>query len=218
MANGLIPEQEFSGPSSEHPGASGDYIEGLISVLRRLPMTIVDQIASKLVQAYSQDCAVYLFGNGGSAALASHVACDLGKGTTRPGKRPFRVSSLADNVPLITAWANDTNYENVFAAQLRSFIKPNDIAFAISGSGNSRNVLQALQVSRQAGAYNIGLAGFQGGKMKPLCNCCVVIPSDNMQHIEDSHLCIMHAVFRAFHRAVENTEIGIVARVAAVNR
>jgi len=179
---------------------------------------MVDEVASKLLQAYGQDCAVYLFGNGGSAALASHVACDLGKGTAKPGKRPFRVSSLADNVPLITAWANDTNYENVFAAQLRPFIKPNDIAFAISGSGNSRNVVQALQVARQAGAYNIGLTGFQGGKMKPLCDCCVVVPSENMQYIEDSHLCIMHAIFLAFCRALENTDVGTVARGAAVNR
>lgn len=163
---------------------------------------MIDEVVERLFKAYEQDCAVYLFGNGGSAALASHAACDLGKGTTSPGKKPFRVVSLTDNVSLITAWANDTSYENIFAAQLRPFVQPGDVAFAISGSGNSPNVLNALDVARDGGASTIGLTGARGVKMEALCDVCVTVPSENMQHIEDSHLCIMHAVFLAFRRCV----------------
>jgi D-sedoheptulose 7-phosphate isomerase len=184
-----------------------EYVRGVIDVLERLPVSAIEEVADRLFQAYEQDCAVYLFGNGGSAALASHAACDLGKGTTKPARRPFRVVSLTDNVSLITAWANDTSYDNVFAAQLRPLIRERDIAFAISGSGNSPNVLSGLHVARQAGAFNIGLSGFRGGKMKALCDACIIVPSDNMQQIEDSHLCAMHAIFRAFRRAIEGASV-----------
>jgi D-sedoheptulose 7-phosphate isomerase len=146
---------------------------------------------------------VYLFGNGGSAALASHIACDLGKGTAycNGGKR-FRVLSLTDNLPTLTAWANDSSYEDVFSEQLRNFVQPGDLALAISGSGNSKNVLNALQVAREARATTVGISGFQGGEMKPLCDICVVIPSDNMQIIEDLHVAIAHSIFRIVYRRI----------------
>ncbi len=167
------------------------------NVLGVLPYSIIDQVILELLHAHENGKTVYLFGNGGSAALASHFACDLGKGTVSsvsPKKR-FRVVSLTDNVPLITAWANDTSYEQIFAEQLRNLVEPGDIAFAISGSGNSPNVLLGLQAAREAGALNVGLAGFQGGKMKELCDICVIVPSDNVQIIEDLHLGVTHALF-----------------------
>jgi D-sedoheptulose 7-phosphate isomerase len=146
---------------------------------------------------------VYLFGNGGSAALASHFACDLGKGTAycNGGKR-FRVLSLTDNLPTLTAWANDTNYEDVFSEQLRNFVQPGDVALAISGSGNSKNVLNALRVAREARATTVGISGFQGGEMKPLCDICVVVPSENMQIIEDLHVAMSHSIFRIVYRRI----------------
>lgn len=177
-----------------------------MDVLAQLPVSAIDNVVARLFQAYSEDCAVYLFGNGGSAALASHAACDLGKGTTNHGKKLFRVVSLTDNVSLITAWANDTSYDNIFAAQLRPFIQPGDIAFAISGSGNSSNVLNGLCAARDLRAATIGLTGFRGGNMKALCDICITVPSENMQHIEDSHLCIMHAVFLAFRECVDEAK------------
>jgi D-sedoheptulose 7-phosphate isomerase len=119
------------------------------------------------------------------------------------GKR-FRVLSLTDNVAVMTAWANDTSYEQVFAEQLRNFIQPGDIAFGISGSGRSPNILSALQVASDAGAINIGLTGFKGGKMKALCKLCIVIPSDNMQIIEDLQLGIAHALFTVLHHRISN--------------
>jgi D-sedoheptulose 7-phosphate isomerase len=187
----------------------GSYFELLRCAIGNLPYSAVEQAATELIRAYNQDRTIFLFGNGGSAALASHFACDLAKGTVRiaEGQKRFRVLALTDNVPLITAWANDTCYESIFEEQLRNFVKAGDIAFAISGSGNSSNVLKALEVARGAGACNIGLTGFSGGKMKALCNICIVIPSNNMQVIEDLHLSVAHAIFSVIRCKLGEVEL-----------
>lgn len=109
--------------------------------------------------------------------------------------------ALTDNVPLMTAWANDSKYEDIFAEQLANFVGPGDVAFAISGSGNSPDVLKALRVARQA-ASQLGLTGFAGGRMRALCDACIVIPSDNMQMIEDLHLCVAHALFTSIRSTI----------------
>ena len=173
------------------------YFEELQRVVAAISHDSIDQMADALVRAYEAGRVVYTFGNGGSAALASHLACDLGKGTAycNGGKR-FRVLALTDNIPALTAWANDSSYEDVFSEQLRNFVQPEDVAFAISGSGNSKNVLNALHVARQAGATTLGISGFQGGQMKPLCDVCMVVPSNNLQIIEDIHLATAHSIFR----------------------
>ena len=176
---------------------SRQYFEELQRVFTGLSHSSIDQMADVLVKAYESERVVYTFGNGGSASLASHLACDLGKGTAycNGGKR-FRVLALTDNLITLTAWANDSSYEDVFSEQLRNFVQPQDVAFAISGSGNSKNVLNALQVARDAGATTLGISGFQGGQMKSLCDICVVVPSNNMQIIEDVHLAMAHSIFR----------------------
>jgi D-sedoheptulose 7-phosphate isomerase len=173
------------------------YFDELQRVMASVPKEGINQIAETLVGANESGRMVYLFGNGGSASLASHFACDLGKGTAycNGGKR-FRVLALTDNLPSLTAWANDSSYEDVFSEQLKNFIQPRDVVFAISGSGNSKNVLNALQLAREVGAATVGLSGFQGGEMKALCQICVIVPSDNMQIIEDVHLAMAHSIFR----------------------
>jgi D-sedoheptulose 7-phosphate isomerase len=173
------------------------YFSHLSRTVDKLPFSTIDQIAGILLEAYDAGSMIYLFGNGGSAALASHFACDLGKGTANGNGKRFHVLALTDNVPLMTAWANDSKYEDIFAEQLCNFVRRDDIAFAISGSGNSPNVLRALQLARQAGAITVGLTGFRGGKMKDLCDYCMIVPSDNMQIIEDLHLCVAHSLFTA---------------------
>jgi D-sedoheptulose 7-phosphate isomerase len=173
------------------------YFEELQRVVTAISHDSIDQMADALVRAYEAGRVVYTFGNGGSASLASHLACDLGKGTAycNGGKR-FRVLALTDNVPTLTAWANDSSYEDVFSEQLRNFVQADDVAFAISGSGNSKNVLNALHVARQAGATTLGISGFQGGQMKTLCDICMVVPSNNLQIVEDMHLATAHSIFR----------------------
>ena len=193
-------------PLSTHEVAHSEaYFIGVGSVLRRLPFALIDRVTDALWNAYLENKTVYVFGNGGSAALASHCACDLGKGTMANGNRRFRVLALTDNIPLMTAWANDASYDDIFAEQLTPFVDKGDVALAISGSGNSPNVLKALQVAREAGALTIGLTGFQGGKMKPLCDLCVIIPSDNMQVIEDLHVSVNHAIFLSMRNRMAET-------------
>jgi D-sedoheptulose 7-phosphate isomerase len=173
------------------------YFQQYSEIVPILPYDAIEKATGELLRGYDNGRCVFLFGNGGSAALASHFACDLSKGTVLNGNghKRFRVLALTDNLPLVTAWANDTSYDQVFAEQLRNFVSAGDVVFAISGSGNSPNVLHALMVSRDAGAFNIGLTGFQGGKMRDLCDVCIVIPSENMQIIEDLHVSVAHAVF-----------------------
>src|SRR5579863_813273 len=179
------------------------YFDELQRVVAGLPHNSINQIAETLLKAYESQRSLYLFGNGGSASLASHFACDLGKGTAycNGGKR-FRVLALTDNVPTLTAWANDSNYDDVFSEQLKCFAQPRDVVFAISGSGNSKNVLNALRAARELGASTVGISGFKGGEMKPLCDTCIVVPSDDMQIIEDLHLAITHSIYRAIYNRI----------------
>lgn len=187
------------------PATTGEYFAGLNRVLANLPFAVIDEISDILFSGYLDDRTTFLLGNGGSAALASHFACDLAKGTASNGNRRFRALALTDSAPMLTAWANDSSYEDVFAEQLRNFVREGDIVFAISGSGNSPNVLQALKVAREAGAYVIGITGFCGGRMKALCDLCLVVPSDHMQYIEDAHLSIAHAIFTSVRQKIMNS-------------
>ena len=179
------------------------YFDELQRVVARLSHERIDHMADALVNAYDSGRVVYTFGNGGSASLASHLACDLGKGTAycNGGKR-FRVLALTDNLPTLTAWANDSSYEDIFSEQLRTFVQPHDVAFAISGSGNSKNVVNALHVARETGATTLGITGFEGGQMKSLCDICLVVPSSNMQVIEDLHLATAHSIFRMVYSRI----------------
>ena len=185
----------MSAPEGIHDAAA--YFSILAQSTANLDWDGIDLISRFLSRAYNEERTTYLFGNGGSASLASHFACDLTKGTCFQdnSQKKFRAIALTDNLAVLTAWANDSNYEDVFSEQLRGLIQPGDIAFAISCSGNSRNVLKALQVARDAGALTIGLGGFEGGCMKSMCDVSLIVPSDNMQIIEDLHLSVAHCLF-----------------------
>jgi D-sedoheptulose 7-phosphate isomerase len=191
--------------SSQFPATTEEYFAGLSRVLARLPFAVIDEISDALFTAYVEERTTFLFGNGGSAALASHFACDLAKGTIAEGQKRFRALALTDNAPTMTAWANDSSYENVFAEQLLNFVREGDVVFAISGSGDSPNVLKALKAARDADAYVIGITGFRGGKMKALCNLCLVVPSDHMQYIEDAHLAVAHSIFTSVRHKIAHS-------------
>jgi D-sedoheptulose 7-phosphate isomerase len=195
-----------NGNSTLSDHSTRDYLELHGRVLAQLQPSEIDQIGVELFRAYEEGRRVYLLGNGGSASLASHFACDLAKGTVTAGEQRsrFQAMSLTDNIALLTAWANDTSYDQVFAEQLRNVVRPRDIVVAISASGNSPNVLLSLRVARELEAVTIGLTGFEGGKMKALCDFCVVVPSDNMQIIEDLHIGIAHALFTVIRRHISN--------------
>jgi D-sedoheptulose 7-phosphate isomerase len=164
------------------------------AVLRAMPNAEIAAAVDQLLAAYQADRQVMLVGNGGSAATASHFAGDLSKGTRQPGHRPWRVIALTDNVPLLTAWANDVSYDEVFARQLDALVNPDDVLVAISGSGNSPNVLNAVRVARERGAVTIGLTGGSGGALRLLVDLCITVPTGEMSFIEDCHLMVAHLI------------------------
>lgn len=194
------------------------YFELLSKTISALPFEQVEHVTSVLLRAYEDTRTVFVFGNGGSAALASHFACDLGKGTVNGSQKRFRVLALTDNVPVMTAWANDTNYEDIFAEQLATFASPDDVAFAVSGSGNSPNIIKALQMARRLGCTTAGLTGFSGGRMRILCDACIIIPSDNMQIIEDLHLCVAHSLFTCVRNSINESNTHALPRPTVISR
>ena len=154
----------------------------------------VHEIVSALVKARDEGKRVFLFGNGGSAATASHMASDLNKGANRKDAPRFKAIALTDNIPAMLAWANDSGYDDIFLEQLRNHVEPEDVVIGISGSGNSANVLKAIQHANDCGAITIGLTGFDGGKLAQLAKIVYVVPNNCMQQIEDIHLLIEHAL------------------------
>jgi D-sedoheptulose 7-phosphate isomerase len=191
-------------PVTTAPGfAAREYLSAVQDVLERVDHAVIDQMAEAVWRGYEARKTLFLFGNGGSAALASHFACDIGKGTIAGREKRLKTIALTDNVPLITAWANDKSYEDIFSEQLDGLAEKGDVAMAISGSGNSPNVIKGLQAARRLGLQTLVLTGFAGGKAKPLADLCLVVPSDSMQHIEDAHLCATHAIFLAIRERMK---------------
>lgn len=170
-----------------------DYLGGIGALVARIPQDQVGRVAEVLRDVYRADGVIYVCGNGGSAATASHFALDLAKGTQRDVKRRrVRAVALTDSTPLLTAWGNDTTYASVFAEQLEAWYRPGDCLVAISGSGNSPNVLEAVALVNQRGGVTCGLTGYAGGKLGTVATHSVIIPSDDLEKIEDCHMILCH--------------------------
>jgi D-sedoheptulose 7-phosphate isomerase len=184
------------------------YFAEVSAALERIPLATVAAVAQELVRARLADSTVFVFGNGGSAATASHLASDLAKTAAVNGHRGLRTVCLSDNTALLTAWANDTSYDNVFAAPLRGQVGPGDVAIGISASGRSPNVLRGIEVARDAGATTVGLTGFGGGQLNEIADISVVVPSYNYGPVEDIHLVLGHALTWALRRALEEALAG----------
>jgi D-sedoheptulose 7-phosphate isomerase len=179
------------------------YVAEIKATLDNLPWEAIRDTVSLLHYARMTDRQVFIMGNGGSAATASHMACDLGKNTVIPGRPRFRVMALTDSMALITAYANDLGYENVFAEQLTNLVRPGDIVVGISTSGNSPNVLRAIELARQAGAITIGWTGYDGGKLAQMVDVPVVVPNHCVEQLEDVHLMLEHMVTAALRQAIQ---------------
>ncbi len=157
----------------------------------------IQRIVPILLKARDDDRTIFFCGNGGSSSTASHFVVDIAKVTaSRPapggGPRRFKCLALNDNTPSVTAWANDADYSKVFAEPLKNLASRGDVLVAISGSGNSPNVLEAVHAAKEIGVTVIGLTGIGGGKLKGLADVALVVPSQSMQHTEDVHLLVLH--------------------------
>lgn len=168
------------------------YITHLQSVLERLNLEDVRESIDVIMEAYNSDKQIFVIGNGGSASTASHLACDLGKGTSIKDRKRFRVISMTDNVATMTAWSNDVSYEDVFVEQLKNLVNVNDVVIGISASGNSENVIRAMQHAADIGCRTIGWSGFGGGRLAKICDVNVVVDSSEYGPVEDVHLILNH--------------------------
>ena len=169
-----------------------NYFSDLKAVIDVFPTDDLIVFLNFLENARNNENTVFICGNGGSWATASHMVCDFGKNTRFPGQKRMRVLGLGDNIPSVTAYANDEGYDKIFAEPAISLMKNNDLLIAISGSGNSLNVLRAVEVANNIGATTLGLTGFQGGKLINLVDHCLTVPSTSMEMIEDFHMIVDH--------------------------
>ena len=175
-----------------------DYLKRLKAELDRLDRDEICSLADAVHEAWENEKFVYIFGNGGSATLASHLAEDLGKGSLNEAglrdetKRRLKVLSLTDNTGWLTALGNDLGYDQVFVQQLMHYGQPGDLAIAISGSGNSPNVLAAVDWANRHGLKTFGMTGYDGGKLKQLQHAGLHVPLDDMGMVESIHICVIH--------------------------
>ena len=177
-------------------GRVQNYLNNVSGLLDNAPTEDIQKAVDLVRDAYLTGKQVFVLGNGGSAATASHLTCDLQKSIGLCADKKFKVMGLTDSIPLITAWANDFDYSDVFAQQLDTWVQPGDLVIAFSGSGNSPNVIKAVELANDRKAVTIGLSGFQGGKLAQVAQYNINVPSDNMQHIEDLHMVYAHLIFR----------------------
>jgi len=190
----------------ERPATLAMVLEGHIndvrSVLNEIPIDAIERVVGIILDAYDNGAHVYVVGNGGSATNATHFACDLSKATIVEGRARLRVTSLTDNIALLTAWANDTSYDKVFSEQLTNLLNPGDVVVAISASGNSPNVVSAVRAARLMGASTIGLVGFAGGRLLESVDAAIHVPSSDYGVVEDCHSVLEHAITVCTRRAL----------------
>jgi len=190
---------------NDYRQAMGRYIEKEIAVLRTLDLDELDRAANAVMAVRERGGTVYTMGNGGSAATASHMVADFGKGLSDlPGGGPFRIQCLCDNTPTVMAAANDLCYEDVFVCQLRGRLRPEDLLIAISGSGNSENVVRAARYAREVGTPVVALTGYSGGKLMELADFNMYAAVDDMQIAEDVHMMFDHMLMRALGNGGKN--------------
>jgi D-sedoheptulose 7-phosphate isomerase len=185
------------------------YIAEMQGVLGQMPVEHIDLVVQTLHQARLQGKQVFVMGNGGSASTATHFVCDLGKNTYRTSMPAFRALGLTDNMAIFSAIANDEGYENVFAHQLRNLVQPGDVVIAISGSGNSENVIRAVELANVLGAKTVGFTGMGGGKLAKLVSTEIRVPSDQIQQVEDAHLMLEHMIIKSLNWIDQLEAIGL---------
>lgn len=170
------------------------YLERLKTLLDSIPVDDVAMLINIIEEAYARDATIFVFGNGGSWSTASHWVCDFVKGASVPGKRRVRVIAPGDNIPMLTAYANDVNYTTVFAEPIRSYAKPGDVVILITASGNSPNILEAAVAAKDMKTTVIGLIGFGGGKLAALTDHNIIVDSREYGPVEDLHLVLNHII------------------------
>lgn len=178
---------------------SSTYLNQLKQTLDHIDWNQFETVLSMILNAYHDEKRIFTMGNGGSGSTASHFVCDINKGCCVDLDKKFKMICLNDNIASMLALANDISYEAVFVEQLKNFFEPGDLVIGISGSGNSANVLKALQYAKAHGGKTIGMCGFSGGALAQLVDVDLIAPVDDMQKVEDIHMIWVHMLMQAIH-------------------
>lgn len=190
-----------------------DYFEKHIEGIRRLNIKEINEAVNAIVRQYENEGTIYVFGNGGSSATASHMVCDFNKGICMDLPKRFRFICLNDNIPILMALGNDVSFDDVFYYQLENKVKEGDMILAISGSGNSKNVIKAVKYAKEKGATIVSMTGYSGGELYKLSDYKMHVPMDDMQVAEDLHMAFDHMMYRvlfdALHKVDNKKVIGI---------
>ena len=183
---------------------SFEYINGLKDVLDTFPHDQFERLTEAMMDAYRQGRSIFVMGNGGSGSTASHWVCDINKGCCLHLDKKFKMMSLNDNIATMLAYANDLSYEDVFAEQLKNFFEPGDLVIGISGSGNSGNVIKAIEYANKNKGKTVGLCGYSGGKLYGMVDIPILVKIDDMQKVEDVHMIVVHMTMQ---RVLEKLQI-----------
>ncbi len=170
------------------------YKANLLDALDTVDLSSVDALIEVFAKARDEGRQIFVFGNGGSAASANHFACDIVKGASYGREKRFKILALSEQIPTMTAYANDLGYDVVFEEPLKNFAKPGDVVMAISGSGNSENVVRAIGYANSIDCYTVGLSGKDGGRLRPAVDLSIHVDNDHMGRIEDAHMIVCHMV------------------------
>jgi D-sedoheptulose 7-phosphate isomerase len=184
------------------------YKADVLKAIETIDLEKVNQAIGVLVRARDEGRRIFVCGNGGSASTASHFVCDMVKGASFNRPKRFRIMALTDSLPTITAYSNDVGYDCVFVEQLKNFAEPGDVLMAISGSGNSPNVLRAVEYATSIGCTTIALSGRNGGKLGPLAQLNIQATNPHMGRIEDMHMIVMHMICYYFMDAEKSAGVG----------
>ncbi len=179
-----------------------DYYEREKQVFDALDPNEFNAALNALLRHYDNEDTIYVIGNGGSSATANHMVCDFNKGVSLSLSKPFRVVSLTDNIPSVMAYGNDVGFEDVFYLPLKQWLKPSDMVIAISGSGNSHNVIKAVTYAKKIGAEILGLEGYDGGKLKAIADINIHAKVNDMQIAEDVHMTFVHVAMQLLWKAL----------------
>ncbi len=174
-----------------------DYKKNYFQATEEIETKTIDQLVDIMKEAYAENRTIFIIGNGGSASSATHFCNDLNIGTLwnkQSTKKRFRSISLTDNISVMTAWANDTDYVDIFEQQLRNLARPGDLLIAISGSGNSPNIIKAAEYANENGIDTVGISGYDGGKLKGISQFSLHVPLNDMGMVEAVHSMILHYI------------------------
>ncbi|MEW6586263.1 MAG: SIS domain-containing protein [Nitrospirota bacterium] len=173
-----------------------NYVRELNNIVMQINLKEFETFIEELLSAFERQSQIFIFGNGGSAATSSHFACDINKGVSYGKDRRFKIICLNDNLPIIMAYANDVSYNDIFVEQLKNFMNEDDLSIGVSGSGNSINVLKAIEYANNNGGKTFGVCGYGGGRLKEISQKSIVIQSNDMQKVEDLLIIIFHCAMQ----------------------